>query len=138
MRAARAGGRSELRRCHVQHGAVPAEARAARGGGGVVDALSRARPHVGMGRARQARAEIWSDPVRQCGGRVRAVSGAPGKTAQAGAIEMPERIRVAVGANEHTSAILYPAASKPSTTVILGHGAGADQSTAFMVTFATG
>ena len=37
---------------------------------------------------------------------------------------MPERIRVAVG-NEHTSAVVYPAAGQKSgATLILGHGAG--------------
>jgi len=51
---------------------------------------------------------------------------------------MPERIRVAVG-NEHTSAVVYPeAGQKPGATLILGHGAGSDQNSAFMVTFATG
>jgi predicted alpha/beta-hydrolase family hydrolase len=49
---------------------------------------------------------------------------------------MPERFRVSVG-DESVSAVHYPAAAPAlGWTLILGHGAGADQSSEFMVAFA--
>jgi uncharacterized protein len=53
---------------------------------------------------------------------------------------MPEKLRVEVAANQEVSAVVY-AAGKPDlagVTVILGHGAGADQRSDFMTGFATG
>ncbi len=51
---------------------------------------------------------------------------------------MPERILVEVAAGESTTALHYPAPDKrPEIALILGHGAGANQSNAFMVDFAT-
>jgi predicted alpha/beta-hydrolase family hydrolase len=52
-------------------------------------------------------------------------------------IPMPERVRVEVGADA-TTAIVYAAAAKPAgVSLILAHGAGADQSHPFMVGFAS-
>jgi hypothetical protein len=51
---------------------------------------------------------------------------------------MPERFRVEVGPSHHVTAIDYPAAvgNRAGVTLILGHGAGADQTSGFMVAFA--
>ena len=52
---------------------------------------------------------------------------------------MPERMRVEVGPDQEVIALVYPAA-KPDLadiTLILGHGAGADQTSGFMTKFAT-
>src|SRR6266851_2377636 len=51
---------------------------------------------------------------------------------------MPEPIRVEVTPSEHVSAIAYPAADRDRTGVslILAHGAGANQMSSFMVRFA--
>jgi predicted alpha/beta-hydrolase family hydrolase len=53
---------------------------------------------------------------------------------------MPERFRVEVAPSQSVTAIAYPAAEqgRVGVTLILGHGAGADQTSSFMVTFATG
>src|SRR4051812_46183842 len=48
---------------------------------------------------------------------------------------MPERIRIDIGSSDAVTATVYPA--KADTALILAHGAGADQSHAFMVSFAT-
>src|ERR1700692_2297832 len=52
---------------------------------------------------------------------------------------MSERVRIDITASEQVSAIVYPAAHpKPAgTCVVLGHGAGANPSSSFMVRFAT-
>jgi len=52
---------------------------------------------------------------------------------------MPEIVKVDVAPADHVTALLYPADASNATgiTLILGHGAGADQHNAFMVTFAT-
>ena len=52
---------------------------------------------------------------------------------------MPERMRVEVAPDQEVIALVYPAA-KPylaDITLILGHGAGADQTSGFMTKFAT-
>ena len=51
-----------------------------------------------------------------------------------GSAEKPESLRVAVDSGAVT-ALRYPAAA-PGLTLILGHGAGAPQTSDFMVTFA--
>jgi predicted alpha/beta-hydrolase family hydrolase len=51
---------------------------------------------------------------------------------------MPEPIRVDVTASEHATAIVYPAArDRADISLILAHGAGANQASPFMVRFAT-
>jgi uncharacterized protein len=52
---------------------------------------------------------------------------------------MPERFRVEVASSQVVTAIEYPAATERRVriTLILGHGAGADQTSGFMVSFAT-
>ena len=52
---------------------------------------------------------------------------------------MPERFRVEVASSQHVTAIDYPAAigNPAGVTLILGHGAGAGQTSGFMVAFAT-
>jgi predicted alpha/beta-hydrolase family hydrolase len=52
---------------------------------------------------------------------------------------MSEQFAVAVALNQKVTATLYPAAEPPQAGIglILGHGAGAGQSSAFMVSFAT-
>ena len=51
---------------------------------------------------------------------------------------MPETIRVEITPSDHVTALLYPAAavSAIGVTLILGHGAGANQMSNFMVQFA--
>lgn len=51
-----------------------------------------------------------------------------------------EKLTVAVNEKEEVSALLYPAAKKEraALTVLLGHGAGANQTSGFMRTFAKG
>jgi predicted alpha/beta-hydrolase family hydrolase len=51
---------------------------------------------------------------------------------------MPETFAVEIGPDQKVSATLYPAAKKAHAgiTLILGHGAGAGQSSSFMVSFA--
>ena len=51
---------------------------------------------------------------------------------------MPDRFRVEVAPSQHVTAIDYPAATgnRAGVTLILGHGAGADQTSGFMVAFA--
>ncbi len=51
---------------------------------------------------------------------------------------MPDRFRIEVAPSQHVTAIGYPAATGNCTgvTLILGHGAGADQTSGFMVAFA--
>ena len=52
----------------------------------------------------------------------------------------PEKFEIAVNDHESVTALLYPAAKRQrvGVTVILGHGAGANQLSAFMVTAAEG
>jgi uncharacterized protein len=53
---------------------------------------------------------------------------------------MPDKMRIEVAPNQEVTALVYTA-GKPDlagVTVILGHGAGADQSSDFMTRFATG
>jgi uncharacterized protein len=53
---------------------------------------------------------------------------------------MPDKIRIEVAPNQEVTALVY-AAGNPDlagVTVILGHGAGADQGSDFMTRFATG
>ena len=52
---------------------------------------------------------------------------------------MPDKMRVEVAPDQEVTALVYPAA-KPDlagVTLILGHGAGADQTSDFMTRFAT-
>jgi predicted alpha/beta-hydrolase family hydrolase len=51
---------------------------------------------------------------------------------------MPDRFRVEVAPSQHVTATDYPAATanRAGVTLILGHGAGADQTSGFMVAFA--
>jgi predicted alpha/beta-hydrolase family hydrolase len=51
---------------------------------------------------------------------------------------MPDTIAVEIGPDQKVSATVYPAAQpmRAGITLILGHGAGADQSSSFMVSFA--
>jgi len=50
---------------------------------------------------------------------------------------MPEQFRVDLGPAQHVSAIAYPAACAPAgVSLILAHGAGANQSSPFMLRFA--
>lgn len=53
--------------------------------------------------------------------------------------ENPEQIRLDVSPSEHVTALAYRAAvrGRAGVTVILAHGAGANQSSSFMVRFAT-
>lgn len=53
---------------------------------------------------------------------------------------MPETIRVEIGSTERVTAIAYPATAeeRAGVTLILGHGAGASQTSDFMVRFADG
>jgi predicted alpha/beta-hydrolase family hydrolase len=53
---------------------------------------------------------------------------------------MPERFRVEIAPSQSVTAIAYPATepTRGNVTLILGHGAGADQTSSFMVTFASG
>jgi predicted alpha/beta-hydrolase family hydrolase len=52
---------------------------------------------------------------------------------------MPEQIAVEIAPDQKVTAVVYPAAKREQTdiTLILGHGAGAGQSSSFMVSFAT-
>jgi predicted alpha/beta-hydrolase family hydrolase len=52
---------------------------------------------------------------------------------------MPEQLRVDINEYQSVSAIVYPANSRDRSgvTLILGHGAGAGQTSAFMVSYAT-
>lgn len=52
---------------------------------------------------------------------------------------MPEEFRVDINESQSVTATLYPANARDRAkiTLILGHGAGANQSSAFMVNFAT-
>ena len=54
-------------------------------------------------------------------------------------MNVPELIRVDVTPSEHVTAIAYPAAARnrAGISLILAHGAGANQSSAFMVQFAS-
>jgi predicted alpha/beta-hydrolase family hydrolase len=45
----------------------------------------------------------------------------------------PSELKVSLEASAETTALVYPAASSPVATLILGHGAGAGQRSAFMV-----
>jgi hypothetical protein len=51
---------------------------------------------------------------------------------------MPDRFHVEVAPSQHVTAMNYPAATgnRAGVTLILGHGAGADQTSGFMVAFA--
>ena len=53
--------------------------------------------------------------------------------------EMPESIRVDVTPSEHVTAMVYPAPPRDCAGIclILAHGAGANQTSAFMVRVAT-
>jgi hypothetical protein len=53
---------------------------------------------------------------------------------------MPEKITVAIAPDQKVTAIVYAAAKRgrAGVTLILGHGAGAGQGSAFMVDFASG
>jgi hypothetical protein len=52
---------------------------------------------------------------------------------------MPEHVAVEIAPDQKVTAIVYPAATlhRAGITLILGHGAGASQTSAFMVDFAT-
>src|SRR5580658_8965144 len=51
----------------------------------------------------------------------------------------PEPLRIEIAPDESVTALIYPASSvdRAGVTLILGHGAGADQTSAFMVSVAT-
>jgi len=51
---------------------------------------------------------------------------------------MPDRFRVEIAPSQHVTALRYPAApgNRAGVTLILGHGAGANQTSGFMVAFA--
>jgi predicted alpha/beta-hydrolase family hydrolase len=53
---------------------------------------------------------------------------------------MPDKMRIEVAPGQEVTALVYAADNRDRTdiTVILGHGAGADQSSDFMTRFATG
>ena len=53
---------------------------------------------------------------------------------------MPDKMRIEVAPNQEVTALVYTAANRDriNVTVILGHGAGADQSSDYMTRFATG
>jgi uncharacterized protein len=53
---------------------------------------------------------------------------------------MPDKMRIEIAPNQEVTALVYPAANRYriDVTLILGHGAGADQSSDFMTRFATG
>ena len=53
---------------------------------------------------------------------------------------MPKQLRVEISPQQSTTALVYPAAAKHSAevTLILGHGAGAGQTSGFMTSFASG
>ena len=53
---------------------------------------------------------------------------------------MPKQLRVEISPQQSTTALVYPAAAKHSAgmTLILGHGAGAGQTSDFMASFAGG
>jgi uncharacterized protein len=50
---------------------------------------------------------------------------------------MPDQVRVEIAPHQSVTAIVYPAREKAGIALILGHGAGAGQTSAFMVNFAT-
>jgi predicted alpha/beta-hydrolase family hydrolase len=52
---------------------------------------------------------------------------------------MPEQLQVDINEYQHVTALVYPAKPKgrAGVTLILGHGAGAGQTSAFLVSFAT-
>ena len=52
---------------------------------------------------------------------------------------MPDRFRVEIAPSQHVTSLRYPAAAenRAGVALILGHGAGADQTSGFMVAFAT-
>src|SRR5260370_36517771 len=64
-------------------------------------------------------------------------SGATGATGSV--VGMAEALRVAIAPGEAVTALLYPAAAerRAGVALILGHGAGAGQSSLFMVRCAT-
>src|ERR1700739_654849 len=51
---------------------------------------------------------------------------------------MPDRFRVEVAPSQNVTALVYPAGAgnRAGVTLILGHGAGANQTSGFMVAFA--
>ncbi|HYS49805.1 MAG TPA: alpha/beta fold hydrolase [Xanthobacteraceae bacterium] len=49
---------------------------------------------------------------------------------------MPEPMRVEIAPHQHVTAAIYRSKREQTGTLILGHGAGADQTSSFMVTFA--
>jgi hypothetical protein len=53
---------------------------------------------------------------------------------------MPDRFRIEVAPSQNVTGVSYPATAgnRAGVTLILGHGAGADQSSGFIVAFATG
>jgi uncharacterized protein len=55
-------------------------------------------------------------------------------------IKEPEKLEVSVNENDTVTALLYPAAkqNRSGVTIVLGHGAGANQLSGFMQLFATG
>jgi predicted alpha/beta-hydrolase family hydrolase len=50
----------------------------------------------------------------------------------------PETLTIEINDRESVTALLYPASKRLGVTVVLGHGAGADQSSGFMVMMAGG
>jgi predicted alpha/beta-hydrolase family hydrolase len=52
--------------------------------------------------------------------------------------QSPSELHIDLGAGAATSALVYRSESDPGAAIILGHGAGADQRSTFMVEFAEG
>jgi uncharacterized protein len=50
----------------------------------------------------------------------------------------PETLKIEINDRENVTALLYPASKRLGVTVVLGHGAGADQLSGFMVMMAGG
>jgi len=49
---------------------------------------------------------------------------------------MPEEFKIEIGPEQQVTGLLYPAQEKANITILLGHGAGAGQTSGFMVNFA--
>ena len=48
---------------------------------------------------------------------------------------MPEEFKIEIGPEQQVTGLLYPAQEKANITILLGHGAGAGQTSGFMVNF---
>jgi uncharacterized protein len=81
-------------------------------------------------------APSWRKRASSCGRDRPAAAVAPRECIVS---EMPERFHVEIAPSQSVTAVSYPAAAQDPAgiTLILGHGAGADQTSSFMVSFAT-